>query len=219
MDSTGDVLDGLGIRIVGSLPVLPKPTRRRRGEAASLAERREQGLLVESVDATRTMLLHASRAESVRVVMVTSAVKGEGKTSLACHLAASLARAGHKTLLVDCDMRCPAAHRLFAVTPLPGVCEYLRGDCTIEDATRATAAVGLDVIPAGKYDPIALQAIAQEGLRDLFDEAKTRYDFIIVDSAPVLAVADSQLICQQVDGGDPLHPPRREPTAEGLLRL
>jgi len=157
-------------------------------------------LLVESVDATRTMLLHASRAESVRVVMVTSAVKGEGKTSLACHLAASLARAGRKTLLIDCDMRCPAAHRLFAVTPLPGVCEYLRGDCKIEDAIKATAAAGLDVIPAGKYDPMALQAIAQEGLRDLFNEAKTRYDFIVVDSAPVLAVADSQLICQQVDG-------------------
>ncbi len=69
--------------------------------------------MLESIDATRTMLVHAARTGSHRVVMITSAVGGEGKTSLASHLATSLARSGLRTLLIDADLRSPSIHRLF----------------------------------------------------------------------------------------------------------
>lgn len=200
VDTAEEVVSGLGMTLVGSLPPLPNRSRLRIGSNESAAEKHWQNLMVESIDATRTMLLHASSTEAVRLVMVTSAVKGEGKTSLSCHLATSLARTGRRTLLVDCDLRSPAAHRLFEMPPVPGVCELLRGGASLADVIYETPAGGLDMIPAGRCDALALQALARGELRPHFDQLRARYDFIIADSAPVLPVADSLLIGQSVDG-------------------
>jgi capsular exopolysaccharide synthesis family protein len=199
IDAADEVVTGLGLKLVGALPALPGRTLHRSNASGSLPSRRWQSLLVESIDATRTMLLHASRAEAVRVVMITSAVKGEGKTSVSCHLAASLARAGRSTLLIDCDLRRPAIHRLFDQPVGPGLCELLRGEAGPGEVIRPTAA-DLSLITAGGCDALALQALAQDGLRTIFAELKNQYDFIIVDSAPVLSVADSLLAGQSVDG-------------------
>ena len=160
-----EVVHGLGLRLVGTLPALPHRSPRHDVEV-----RRWQSLLVESVDATRTLLLHASRVEAIRMVMVASAVKGEGKTSLACHLATSLARAGRRTLLIDCDLRSPAAHRLFDLPPGPGLSEVLRGEVDADDVIRPTPAGGLHLIPAGRCDALAIQALAQDRIRALFEE-------------------------------------------------
>jgi succinoglycan biosynthesis transport protein ExoP len=193
--SVDEVVTDLGLALVGTLPALPA-----RGTRVSKAEdQRWQGLLVESIDATRTMILHASRVDSIRAVMITSAMKGEGKTSLAAHLATSLARAGRKTLLIDCDLRRPALHQLFDVARMPGLCELLRGEYEINDVIRPTPAEELNLIPAGHCDGLSLQAIAQDGFRDILTVLKKRYDFIIVDSAPVLPVVDTMLVSQQVD--------------------
>jgi polysaccharide biosynthesis transport protein len=195
ISSIDEVVHGLGLRLVGALPALPNGQLR----LAGTAEQRLQSLLVESVDATRTMILHASRIEAIRIVMITSAVKGEGKTSLSCHLATSLARAGRRTLLVDCDLRCPTVHRLFDLPLEPGLSELLRGEAEIDDVIWPTHAAGLDLISAGRCDALAIQALALDRLRSHFDDLKGRYDFIIVDSAPVLLVADSLQISQVVD--------------------
>ena len=184
--------------VCGSSAPCP-PSRTRSRQRAGKEERRLQSLLVESIDAARTMILHASRIEAIRTVMITSAVKGEGKTSLACHLATSLARAGRRTLLIDCDLRSPAAHRLFDLPPGPGLSEVLRGEVDAADVIQPTPAHGLHLIPAGRCDALAIQALAQDGIRALFDDLRARYDFIIVDSAPVLPVADSLLVSQVVD--------------------
>jgi capsular exopolysaccharide synthesis family protein len=195
VDTPDELVSGLGMKLVGALPALPGRSRR-----ASLADQHWRSVLVESVDATRTLLLHASRLEAVRVVMVTSAVKGEGKTSLSCHLATSLARAGHRTLLVDCDLRSPATHRPFDLPRGPGLCEILRGELEPADVIRETHALGLDLLAAGQGDALALQAIARNGLQPIFKTLEAHYDFIIVDTPPILPVVDSLLIGQNVDG-------------------
>lgn len=200
VDHPNEVATSLGLRIVGSLPAPPSRSRRQLTVTSGQGDRRWRNLLVESVDATRTMLLHASRLESVRVVLVTSAMKGEGKTSLSSHLATSLARSGLRTLLIDCDLRSPSVHRLFEAPSTPGVCELLRGESDLDEVIVTTAAEGLNLLPAGRNDADALQALAQDGLRPILDLLRSRYDFIIVDSAPVLPVVDSLLISQHVDG-------------------
>lgn len=200
VNSSDEVVQGLGFRLVGSLPSPQAPARRRPPAAAGRAYGNPwQSKLVESVDATRTMLLHAARADALRVVMITSASAGEGKTTLACHLTASLARAGRKTLLIDCDLRRPAAHRLFDQPSGPGVSELLRGEVALDDVIRSTAAADLHMIPAGACDAQAVQSLAQGGLQPVFDDLRARYDFIIVDSAPVLPVVDSLIISQHAD--------------------
>jgi capsular exopolysaccharide synthesis family protein len=196
--NTGDdVIYGLGWRLVGALPALPGAKRGglRRGKD----DKYWHSILTESVDATRTVLLHAARTEGVRTVMVTSAVSGEGKTSLSCHLATSLARAGRKTLLIDCDLRSPAAHRLFELPADPGMSELLRGEVEFADVIRATPANNLWLIPAGQCDAQTLQNLAQDGMGSALAHLKEQFDFIVVDSSPVLPVADALLIGQHVD--------------------
>jgi len=197
VDSALEVASGLGIKLMGTLPALPQRNRLR--SSSDEQNLRWQNLLIESVDAARTALLHVSRTEPARVVMVASALSGEGKTLLASHLATSLARSGRRTLLIDGDLRRPSAHQLFDLPSGPGLCEVLRDELGIADAIRPTLANGLWILPAGTSDSEAIQALAYKDLRAMFDQLKEVYDFIVVDSSPVLPVADALLIGQHVD--------------------
>ncbi len=199
VDSADEVVGDLGLAVVGSLPMLPAKARRNGIMVRQEKDRFWYSLLLESIDATRTMLIHAARTGSHRVVMIASALPGEGKTSLASHLATSLARSGQKTLLIDADLRCPSIHRLFDLTPDPGLSELLRGEVNFEDVIVSTAVEELKVITAGQSDPQTLRILSQGGLGGLFARLKEQFDFVIVDSSPILPVADAQIIAQQVD--------------------
>jgi Mrp family chromosome partitioning ATPase len=101
---------------------------------------------------------------------------------------------------VDGDLRRPAMHRLFDVPPAPGFSELLRAEVPMGEATRATPVPNLWVMPAGRYDGLTLQKLAQEGgAHTVFHQLKEQYDFIVVDSSPVLPVADALMIGQHVD--------------------
>ena len=204
VDNPEEIVEGLSLPLVGTLPAIPGPTRQDRALARQGVggdgpdALRWQNLLVESVDAARTILLRDGMSRDTRAVMITSATKGEGKSSLSSHLAISLARAGRRTVLLDFDLRDPSLHRLFDVPRSPGLCELLRGQCQVGDSTHALMAE-LDLIPAGERDADALRALALNALPALISRLKLMYDYVIVDSAPVLPVADSLLIAQQVD--------------------
>jgi capsular exopolysaccharide synthesis family protein len=188
---------GLGLRLVGVVPALPTQGRGRwRGGAL---EKIRKSALVESIDSMRTLLLHASSTEQVSVVLITSAVKGEAKTSLSCHLASSFARSGRRTLLIDGDLRSPTVHRMFDEEVGPGFCDYLRGEVLPGQIVRMSIMENLDYVPAGKFDAVAQSSLARVGLSPLLAELRPSYDFIIVDSAPVLPVADSLQLSQGVD--------------------
>jgi capsular exopolysaccharide synthesis family protein len=196
INTLDEIVRGLGIRVVGALPAL---SDRRSAGSDGARDAFYPNYLIESVDTTRTMLLHAARIESLRTVMVTSAKSGEGKTSLSIQLAASLARAGRKTLFIDGDLRNPAAHAIFNLPLGPGLSELLRGEVEIAGTVQPTSVRGLWMIPAGKWNAQATEALAQEGARALLDQLKNEFDFVIVDSSPVLAVVDALLFGQQVD--------------------
>ncbi len=196
--SADEVKRGLGLNVIGTVPTLPDKARSPMSQ--SKLDPYWQNQLMESVDTIRTMLLHSARSNNTRVIMVTSAVGGEGKTSLSSQLAASLARAWKKTLLIDGDLRNPAAHKVFDIPQEPGFSEVLRGELTAPEAVRSTPLSRLWVLPAGHWDSHAVQALAQDNVRTMLEELKQQYDFIILDSCPVLPVADSLLLGQNVDG-------------------
>ncbi|MEI7685830.1 MAG: polysaccharide biosynthesis tyrosine autokinase [Planctomycetota bacterium] len=196
--STDEVKRGLGLTVIGTVPTLPEKARS--PIAQNKLDAYWQNQLMESVDTIRTMLLHSSRANNTRVIMVTSAVGGEGKTSLSSQLAASLARAWKKTLLIDGDLRNPTAHQLFDVPQDPGFSEVLRGELSATEAVRSTPLSRLWILPAGHWDSHAVQVLAQDNVRTILEELKQQYDFIIFDSCPILPVADSLLLGQNVDG-------------------
>jgi polysaccharide biosynthesis transport protein len=199
ISSLDEVAQKLGIKVVGTVPIVPRRITGALHRPGSSREQLWQHQLIESVDATRIMLMHAARAESLRVVLVTSAVGGEGKTSLASHLATSLARSGLRTVLVDGDFRRPMVHRLYDQPPAPGFCELLRGEFDTDAVIRPASLDNLWVIPAGNYDDIALSVLAQPRARNLFERLRDQFDFVVVDSAPLLPVADTLLLGQHVD--------------------
>jgi polysaccharide biosynthesis transport protein len=194
-----EVAQGLGMAVVGTLPDSTRRVPRRLAPGGASATAYGHALLTESVDATRTMLLYAARTESLQVVMITSAMPGEGKTSLSCHLAASLARMGLKTLLIDGDLRNPSAHRLFELPNEAGLSDLLRGEAQAAEVTQPTAVSGLSLIAAGQWDYQAAMGLAQDRTRPLLGQLRREYDFILIDSSPVLPVTDALLLGQSAD--------------------
>jgi capsular exopolysaccharide synthesis family protein len=199
IDGVDQVVNELGMRIIGTVPAFPNRANLKAAEAAGNANWRF--VLNESINSTRTMLLHTARNQSMQVVMVTSATQGEGKTSLASQLATSMATAGMRTLIVDCDLRNPSIHKLFELGLSPGVSEVLRTEVDVSDAVQPTNIPNLWAIPAGQCSNGVITALAQgHPLETLFNRLRGQFEFIIVDSCPVLPVADALLVGQHVDG-------------------
>ncbi|HJT77889.1 MAG TPA: CpsD/CapB family tyrosine-protein kinase, partial [Gemmataceae bacterium] len=109
-------------------------------------------------------------------------------------------RGGHKTLLVDADLRRPSAHRLFDLPGEPGLGELLRGEAAVADAVQPTRVSRLWLVPAGSGDGHTPQALAQEGVEQIFEELRGQFDYVVLDACPVLPVADALLLARHADG-------------------
>ncbi len=178
----------VGIRILGSIPVVKSDVRK--------ANR----ILIESVDALRTQLLQSrSKNRPVRTVLIASGLSGEGKTTLSGHLAVSLSRAGYRVLMVDGDMHAPTAQRLFELPPIPGFCEVLRGESSSMDAVHATPVPGMFVMTAGSWNMATRQCLVGDRWGAVREALQQEYDFVIVDTAPLLLMADTLLLSKSVD--------------------
>jgi capsular exopolysaccharide synthesis family protein len=187
-----EVDEGLGIRVVGTLPAV---AARRSGDPSSLVAQ-----VTASIDSVRTLLMHDSTSKRRQIVLVTSADASEGRTTVASQLAASLARAGRRTLLIDGDLRRPKLHELFDVSLEEGLCEVLRAEVDVADVIRPTHSEGLWLLTAGYCDRDAIQALATEQMQPIFDKLRGEYDFIIIDGAPVLGISDALIFGQYSDG-------------------
>jgi polysaccharide biosynthesis transport protein len=196
IQSSDEVIRGLGIRVVGAVPALPVRVRSRPAQAKQTAA---GNMLLESIDGIRTVLLRDAGLQETRIVMVTSAVSGEGKTTLASHLAGSLARSGRRTLLIDCDLRHPAVHQLFELPLSPGFSEAVLGEMHAVEVIRSTTIKGLSVITAGQWDREVMQIMTREEVVGIFEKLKAEYEFIVMDSHPVLAATDALVIGQYAD--------------------
>lgn len=199
VSEASEIREGLGLRIIGTVPALPASARRKNVATLSMSGLDNRYGLTEAVDGVRTRLMHSPRVDGARIIMITSANTGEGKTTLASHLAASLARAWRKTLLIDGDMRNPNAHLQFDLPAEPGLSEALRGEMEYENAIRPTSLSRLWLMPAGKIDGHALQALTQDGLAMVFERLKEQFDFIVIDASPVIPVPDALVLGRQVD--------------------
>lgn len=224
VDSVDQVINELGMRVIGTIPAFPSKQSLKSGDAAQ--NQNWRFVLNESVNSARTMLLHTAKTQNMQVLMVTSAMQGEGKTSLASQLATSMATAGLRTLILDCDLRNPSMHKLFDAQLTPGCSEVLCQEVDVSDAVQPTTVPNLWLIPAGQCSNRVIAALAQgHPLETLFNRLRGQFDFIVVDSCPVLPVADTLLVGQHVDGvvlsilQDISQLPKVQTTAERLTQL
>jgi len=147
----------------------------------------------------RTALL-LSTADELRVVAVTSAGAGEGKTVTATNLAVVLAQLGRRVLLLDCDLRKPRLHRLFQLSNREGVVTYLTGGRDAELAVYPTEVPGLAVTPSGPAPPNPSELLSSDRMAELLAGLRTKFDFVILDTPPVLPVTDAVIVSAMTDG-------------------
>jgi capsular exopolysaccharide synthesis family protein len=147
----------------------------------------------------RTSVELLSRADRLRILMITSAVEQEGKTTTAANLAASLAMIGRKVILVSADLRKPRLHELMDVDNGTGVEGVLRGSATLADAVQPTDVENLLILPSGPTPPHPGELLSPDRTGPLFKELVKSADFVIVDSPPVLLVADAVSMASHVD--------------------
>lgn len=199
VSSTSQLAYGLGLPVIGDMPLLRRrwlPNFSRNG--AIPADIR--AVLTESVDQIRTTLLHRAKQDGLKVVLVTSALAQEGKTTAAAQLALSLARAGRRTVLVDGDIRRPRVHRIFGRRLGPGLSEWVRGEVKLPEVVQQTEFEMLQVVTAGHGDAAALEGFAQGRADDLFQRLREAFDFIVVDTSPLLTAADALVLTRLADG-------------------
>jgi len=155
--------------------------------------------VAEAYRTLRTALL-LSTAEELRAVAVTSAVPGEGKTSTAANLAVVLAQLPKRVLLVDGDLRKPRLHQLFRGSNRAGLVNFLTHTAEVEQVVFQSKVPNLWIVPSGPVPPNPSELIASERMGEFVDWARRRFEMVVFDSAPTLAVTDAILLGKRTDG-------------------
>jgi len=154
----------------------------------------------ESFRAVRTNLLFSSAEDGARSVVITSTGPGEGKTAVATNLAVALAQAGQRVLLVDADMRKPRVHRVFERSQEPGLSNVLVGNAKTSEAVYTTIVPGLWVMPAGPNPPNPADLLGSKRFKDFIASLSQHFDWVMIDTPPVMAVTDSSVVAHLVTG-------------------
>lgn len=187
------------LREIWDVPVLGMIPRVK-VDRLSIADLPPTDVAVESFRSLRTSLDYTSLDKPSRLICVSSALPGEGKSTVTNSLAISLATSGKRVLVVDCDLRRPVQHLFWkGMANDQGVTTVLVGKCELPDAVQSSSVEGLDVLVAGPVPPNPGKLVESLKLRQLLLEASKHYDLVLVDSPPVLLVNDAVLINRVVD--------------------
>jgi capsular exopolysaccharide synthesis family protein len=173
------------------------------GRAELVSHHMPQSQMSEAFRALRTSLLLSQADHPPQVILMTSALPREGKTTAAVNLAVTLAQLGDKTLLVDADLRKPGINRALSLVDgkHAGLSSYLAGVSSLDLITVPHPAItNLAAIPTGPIPPNPADLLSSRRLTELVAELRTRYKFVVIDSPPIMAATDAVILSVQVDG-------------------
>ena len=153
----------------------------------------------EAIQKLQTNIDFAGGDKKIKTIGITSSIQSEGKSTLIVNMANVYAFRGAKVCLVNLDLRRPTIHHFYGVKNSIGVTEYVQGDASIDDIIMTTDK-GVDIICSGAMTPYPTKLLASSRMDELFEELRKRYDYILVDTTPVLLVADAMLCARFVEG-------------------
>jgi succinoglycan biosynthesis transport protein ExoP len=219
-----DLEQALGLPFLGAIMRFQIP-KRERGRGELIVQARSHSMEAEAFRNVRTSIMHARAELPSRALLLTSVTPTEGKTVVVANLAVALAQAGRKVLLVDTDMRKPRLGKLFHLynerpglaskerkgfraqrgigavyDEKPSLVQVLRGDASLDEAARPTKVERLSLLPCRTTPAYPSELLESEQLTALIASAKERYDFVLFDSPPLMAVTDAAVLASQVDG-------------------
>jgi capsular exopolysaccharide synthesis family protein len=192
-----DLEDTLGVPVMTMIPTVPSWRERSLAHLVTLEAPRSAA--AEAYRTLRTSVLVAAAERGVRTIMVVSAVAGEGKSTTAANLAAVLAQADKRVVLVSADLRRPRAHEFFGLTSERGLSDVLRGDRRGWESLRSGRIDNLWVMSSGRVSERPTELLQSPAMRELIAEQRDMVDFVVVDCPPVLAVADALVLAPLVD--------------------
>lgn len=181
--------------VIGSIPSVHSSQN-----VALIAAQKPSSVQAEAYRELRTNLHFMLTADRMNTLLVTSSLSGEGKSSTAINLAQVLAQAGDRVLLVDADLRRPSLATELGLERTVGLTTVLIGDVELDDVTQPLETAGLDVLTSGPIPPNPSELLGSEAMRSLLEAASEAYDYVVVDTAPLLAVTDAVALSRFVDG-------------------
>jgi capsular exopolysaccharide synthesis family protein len=198
----------LGLPVIGHVPFLAADEKAQALIAAGsttvdpmLITHYQSGSIgAEAYRGVRTALYFSTQGAGHQVIQVTSPNVSDGKSTLAANLAVSIAQSGKRTLLVDCDFRKPRVHKIFNVPATVGMASVMVGQADLNSAAQPTVIPNLSVMPCGPRPANPAELLTSPRFKELLEELRTKYDFVLVDTPPVLVVTDPSVVAPRVDG-------------------
>jgi len=206
--TSSDVESLLGIPVLGIIPRLRRIEET--GQEASALEGRGLPLIVAmdpldpAAEAYRNLRMNltfmGTEEEPVRSILFSSPGPSEGKSTTAINFAVMMAQQGQRVLVIDADLRRPSLHRALDVLREPGLTNLLIGDAESRETIRPNVLPNLDFLPSGPFPPNPSELLNSKAMGRLLEELEARYDQIVIDSPPVLAVTDAAVLAVHTDG-------------------
>jgi len=193
--SPDEIKQHLGLPFLGMVPALFE-----KGLENPLLNNGVPAHFSESFRSIRTNLLFSSAEQGGRSIVITSTGPGEGKTVVSTNLAVALAQAGQRVLIIDADMRKPRIHGVFGHSQEPGLSNVLVGNAKASDAVRTTKVPGLWIISAGLNPPNPAELLGSKRFKDFKTSLSQHFDWVLVDTPPVMAVTDASVVAHLVSG-------------------
>jgi succinoglycan biosynthesis transport protein ExoP len=185
-----------GVNVIAAIPKLSLSTR----ASVLVANEERSGIVAESFRSLRASLTLHRLNENARTFLFSSSLPSEGKTFCSSNYAVTLAQQGFNTLFIDADLRKPGGSIVFfGENRKPGLSEVLMKSCTMKSAIMPTHIDNLNILTAGGRSPNPSELLTFDNIERILTEALSKYDRIVVDSAPLLAVSDTLLIAPHID--------------------
>jgi succinoglycan biosynthesis transport protein ExoP len=198
-----DIERFLGVASLGSVPLLSSTAGLDKGAAqqspADMIVEKPLSAFAEAFRNLRTSIVYSRVDKPVRVIAITSSLPGEGKTTTAFCLGRAMAMSGSRTVVVDCDVRRRNINRLLAHEPAVGLMEVLAGKATLDQALVLDSASGAWFLPLARSSFTPKDLFGGQAMENLLTELKSRFEFVLLDTAPVLPVADTRSLAPKAD--------------------